>query len=637
MKILSSKTSKLVIIVTLAGFFFYACDALIDVSPKGALSDEVLANEQGVEALLIGVYGALDGQMVAPDRREATDVSNWVYGSIAGADAHKGESLGNTNGYVQIGNMNSSADISFFDGKWQALYEGITRANSVLNVLDDVEDMTEDEKNRVAAEARFLRGHFYFDLKTMFDMVPWIDEDTDDVNQPNDQDIWPNIEDDFQYAIDNLPETQNDRARANRWAAASYLAKTYVYQEKWNEAKTLFDDIIANGVTTEGIPYDLMDEFRQNWNPARQDGNPEDVFAAHMVANDGTGHTNNANLGMSTAFPYGDTSPFPCCGYFQPTQDLVNAYRTDDNGLPYIDVNRPDAHNDEMIIHDMDVSSSNQFDMYEGNVDPRLDWTVGRRGVPYLDWGPYPGTAWSREPNNFGPYGPKKHVYWAEQQSDYADLNSWAPGTAINTYIIRFADVLLLAAEAEVEVGSLETAREYVNRVRNRAANDAGFVQLDHNRAQAAAEVSSEAEMLNLSVGSHDWVIREDTETTFVYLGGGVGNIDNWQEYELPNYVINEYSSADFSNQEFARTAVHFERRLELAMEGHRFFDLVRWGTAEETLNAFLDYENGALGISTRNGSFTPGRDEIYPIPQNQIDLSTVAGEPVLQQNSGYN
>jgi starch-binding outer membrane protein, SusD/RagB family len=195
------QTSKLVIIVTLAGLFFYACDALIDVSPKGALSDEVLANQQGVEALLIGVYGALDGQMMTPERREATDVSNWVYGSIAGADAHKGESLGNTNGYVQIGNMNSSPAISFFDGKWQALYEGITRANSVLSVLEDVEDMTEEEKNRVAAEARFLRGHFYFDLKTMFDMVPWIDENTDDVNQPNDQDIWPNIEADFQYAL----------------------------------------------------------------------------------------------------------------------------------------------------------------------------------------------------------------------------------------------------------------------------------------------------------------------------------------------------------------------------------------------------------------------------------------------------
>ncbi|MFH5832042.1 RagB/SusD family nutrient uptake outer membrane protein [Halalkalibaculum sp. DA3122] len=633
----SSKTPKILGLVILVGLI-YACDSIIEVPAKGALSEDVLANQDGVETLLVGAYGALDGQQLNSERREATDVSNWVYGSLAGGDAHKGESLGNTNGYVQIGNGNSSASISFFDGKWTALYEGIKRTNSVLEVLPEVEDMSEAAKQRIAGEARFLRGHYYFELKKMFNMVPWVDETTENPNQPNDQDIWPNIEADFQFAFDNLPEVQNDAARVNKWAAASYLAKTYVYQEKWNEAQPLFDDIIANGMTSQGVAYDLIDEFRQNYNPAREDGNPEAVFAVEMVANDGTGHTNNANLGMSSAFPYGDTSPFPCCGYYQPTQDLVNSYRTDGNGHPIIDVNDPDPYNDQMVTNDMGVSPEDQFDPYDGPLDPRLDWTVGRRGVPYLDWGPYPGIAWAREPENFGPYGPKKHVYWAEQQAEYADLNSWAPGSAINTYVIRFADVLLLAAETEVEVGSLEQAREYVNRVRERAANEDGWVNLDHNRAQAIAEVADENEMLSLEdVGQFDWVIREDTETTFVYLGGGSGDAANWQEYEIPNYEIEEYTAAQFANQDFAREAVHFERKLELAMEGHRFFDLVRWGKAEEQLNEFFDYEGPTLGIPTRNGQFTAGKNEYYPIPQNQIDLSTVDGEPVLQQNPGYN
>ncbi len=633
----SIKTPIMLGLIFVIGFI-YACDSIINVPPKGALSENVLDNQEGVETLLIGAYGALDGQMLNSERREATDVSNWVYGSLAGGEAHKGESLGNTNGYLQIGNGNSSASIGFFNGKWTALYEGIKRTNSVLALLPEVDDMSETDKNRVAGEARFLRGHYYFELKKMFNMVPWIDENTENPNQPNDQDIWPNIEADFEYAYQNLPEIQNDAARVNKWAAASYLSKTFVYQEKWNEAKPLFDEIITSGVTSQGVTYDLIEEFRQNYNPAREDGNPGAVFAVEMVANDGTGHTNNANLGMSSAFPYGDTSPFPCCGYYQPTQDLVNSYRTDGNGHPIINVNNPDPYNDQMVKNDMGVSPEDQFDLYDGPLDPRLDWTVGRRGVPYLDWGPYEGINWAREPGNFGPYGPKKHVYWAEQQAEYADLNSWAPGSAINTYVIRFADVLLLAAETEVEVGSLEQAREYVNRVRERAANEDGWVNLDHNRSQAIAEVANENDMLSLEdVGQFDWVIREDNQTTFVYLGGGSGDANNWQEYEIPNYEIELYTATQFADQNFAREAVHFERKLELAMEGHRFFDLVRWGKAEEQLNAFFDYEGPALGISTRDGEFISGRNEYYPIPQVQIDLSTVGGDPVLQQNPGYN
>src|SRR5690625_4268944 len=139
---------------------------------------------------------------------------------------------------------------------------------------------------------------------------------------------------------------------------------------------------------------------------------------------------------------------------------------------------------------------------YQGTLDPRLDWTVGRRGVPYHDWGPSPGIAWTREPQNYGPYKPKKNVYWSYQESQYADFNDWRTGTAINTYIIRFADVLLMAAEAEVEAGSLDQALEYVNRVRRRAANPDGMINYDLNRHLAAAELDNEAAMLARNSGA---------------------------------------------------------------------------------------------------------------------------------------
>lgn len=628
MKMMILNRIKLMILVLVTSLGLSGCSDFLETPAQGALSEEVLADAAGVEALLIGVYGALDGQAIVSDRAEATDASNWVYGSLAGGDAHKGESIGNTSGYTQISNNNPNPSISFINAKWSAVYEGVSRANAVLRLLDRVEDMSEDEKRLAAAEARFLRGHYYFDLRKMFGRVPWIDETTEDVNQPNDREIWPDIEADFVFAMENLPPTQADAGRVNSWAAAAYLAKTYVYQEKWAEAKELFDDIIANGNTPQGVPYDLIPNFRDNYDPDMEDGNPESVFAIEMVANDGTGTANNANLGLGSAMPYG--GPFACCGYFQPTQDLVNSYRTDENGLPLFD-----SYNDEPVNHDLNVGSTERFTPYQGTLDPRLDWTVGRRGVPYHDWGPSPGIAWTREPQNFGPYKPKKNVYWSYQESQYADFNDWRTGTAINTYIIRFADVLLMAAEAEVEAGSLDQALEYVNRVRRRAANPDGMVSYNLNRHLAAAELDNEADMLSLSgLNSLDWVVREDTESTWVYLGGGAGSISNWLEYEDPNYQIEEYDS--FANAEEAWEAIRFERKLELAMEGHRFFDLVRWGVAEEVMNDFFAFEGPFLNITTRNGNFTRGVNEYYPIPQNQIDLSAVDGVPVLQQNPGY-
>jgi hypothetical protein len=212
-------------------------------------------------------------------------------------------------------------------------------------------------------------------------------------------------------------------------------------------------------------------------------------------------------------------------------------------------------------------------------------------------------------------------------------LFTWSPGTSKNVNIIRFADVLLMAAEVEVEVGTIDQARTYVNRVRERAATSE-WVSNDHNRPYAFVEVDSEAEMLSLTdVGLRDWVVRNDTETTFVFLGGEASDLASWNEYAIPEYQIGLYDS--FPSQDFARDAIHFERKLELAMEGHRFYDLVRWGKGDE-LNEVWSWESQFVPI-TANFSFTPGKNEYLPIPQNQIDISTVDGLPTLEQNPAYN
>lgn len=631
----------LVLTAAVIAILLYGCDSVLEVPAKGALSEDVLANEQGVQALLIGTYAALDGQAsgtgaIAGGSAWEVSPDNWIYGSVAGGDAHKGSDATDQAPINAIQQFNADATLGFFDSKWRTLYEGVSRANSVLTLLEQVDEdqMSADAQTVAAAEARFLRGHYYFELRKFFNNVPWIDETTEDVNQPNDTEIWGNIEDDFEFAYNNLPGTQSDRARVNSWAAAAYLAKVYVYQGKHSEALPLFTDVINNGTTAEGTPYDLFDNPRDIWNPEMESGNPENVFFMQMVADDGTVQIANSNQGMMLNFPY--NSPFRCCGFYQPTQDLVNAYRTDD-GLPLIDNYR-----DELVTSDQGVSSSDQFDTYDGTLDPRLDWTVGRRGVPYHDWGPHPGARWVRDQGYAGPYAPKKHVYWQSQQETVANNNQWAPGTSINYPVIRFADVLLLAAEAEQVAGSSEQARLYVNRVRERAANPDGWVDNDLNRAYAADVVATEADLTSITdIAADEWVVVEDDNTTYTFLGGDVDDLSNWNRYEEPNYDIRPYSQADWSQIDPIE-AIQFERRLELAMEGHRFFDLVRWGIAKQELDSYFQYESssasGSQGGYLSGSTFNENRNEYYPIPQNQIDLSVGAdGEPILQQNQGYN
>lgn len=590
------KTKNYYIIWTLvifAGLSLNSCQkAFLDVPPKGSLNIEVLANKKGVEALLIGAYSALSGQGDDGNSGDIINLNNgsgwtvspsdWIYGSECGGDAQDMDES------QFIGNNPTTDD---FNDVWVSRYEGISRCNAVLRVLKEVKDMTNDEKANVAGQARFLRGWYYLDLKKMFNMIPWIDEDAKDVNTPNDKDIWTDIEADFKFAIDSLPTTQSQIGRVNKWAAVCYLAKAYLYEHKYDSAKTLFEDAINNGVTTSGKKYDLTALFEDNFKAATED-NPEAVFSVEMDANDGSGGISHANGDLALNYP--EEGPFPCCGSFSPSIDVANSYRTNPiTGLPYLN-----SYNEQALKNDIGVSSDDPFTPDQGTLDPRLDWTIGRRGIPYKDWGIHPGAAWVHHPGETGPYSPKKMLYWHATMDDYYDGTSWAPGTAINQEVMRFADVLLMAAECEAQTGNLDQAEAYVNRVRNRAANPAGWVH------------------------------------TYTDAGNPMGG---FTDIPAANYYIKSYPVGDFvsNGKDFALDAIRFERKLELAMEGKRFFDLVRWGIAAETLNTYFAYENTVITYLL-NAHFVKNKNEYFPIPQRQIDLTTVNGKPTLNQNPGY-
>ncbi|WAC10252.1 RagB/SusD family nutrient uptake outer membrane protein [Dyadobacter pollutisoli] len=583
------------VLCMMAGFLFLqACkDDFLDKPVQGALGDDVLANEKGIDGLLTGAYAALDGQgdFTGGSGWESPP-DNWVYGAIPGGDAHKGSDGGDQTPINAIATFASGADNGFFNTKWRALYEGVSRANTVLKVLALLEGVSAENKASIEGQARFLRAHYYFELKKMWNMVPWIDESTTDFNQPNDKDIWPMIEADFKAAYETLPATHTLVGRANKWAAGAYLGKTYLYQKKFAEAATVFTQVINSGVTTNGLKYDLV-SFKDNFDAATKN-NAESVFAIQMVANDGTLDITNANQGGMLNFPYGTGAPFSCCGFFQPTQMLVNAYRTDATGLPYIE-----GANSHAVKSDLGLTSATAFTPDAGPLDPRLDWTVGRRDVPYHDWGLFPGMNWVRDQPYGGPYAPKKNIHRQKTQDLYADLSSWAPGNAINVLVIRFSDVLLMAAEAEANAGSLAKAEEYVNRVRARAADKTGWL--------------------------YKYIDNKNPLTGF-------------SSTPAANYVVSPYPAGTLAakGKDNVLKAIYFERGIELAMEGHRFFDLVRWGIADTSLNSFFSYES-KITTDLAGGKFTNGKNNYYPIPQFQIDMSVVDGAPKLKQNPGYN
>ncbi len=571
-------------------FAVVSCSEDFTTTPAvGALSEESLQNETGVDLLLTGAYSALTADRAngfGNGWGRAAD--NWTMDVMAD-DAHKGSTDDDQADLKEVELMNWATGNGYFYARWGVLFAGVNRANAVIDLINKIEG---GDFSAQLAEARFLRGNFNFQIQVMWGNVPYIGEEeyaAVEFNQPNPGPIWDKIEADFDYAANNLPATQNQIGRPTSWAAKAYLGKAYLYQSKWSEASTTLNDVVNNG------PYALLPDFVHNFRSEGETGS-ESIFAIQF-ATDG-GQSFNANSAGSLNFP--NPGPFgSCCGFYQPTQDLLNAFQTDANGLPLLDnYNQTDVNSDYgvesfqkdadgEVIKDAEGNPiPTDFDMFEGNLDPRADYTVGRRGIDYNGYGLHIGKDWIRATfaDISGPYLPKKNVYWSDDAGNTQATGGWGQQlSGINYHILRYADVLLMAAEAAVETGDLATALTNVNMVRERAKNSTYVKTTDPDNPVDAA-----------------------------------------------NYVIEPYSN--FASADFARKAVRFERRLELGMEGHRMFDLRRWGVAKQTMNDY--FANEARIITNFGDKVSPYEDKhnLFPIPLSAIDLSGGA----LTQNSGY-
>ena len=566
----------------------------LEKPPIGTLSPEIVATESGIQGLLIGAYSLLDGNGSSGDGITSA-ASNWTYGGVASDDAYKGSDpsdfadLAPFEQFTTLTPTNGSSS-----GKWNLSYNGAQRCNGVLKTLSLSKDIPEATKTGIAAQARFLRAFYHMELKKVYNNIFYADESVNPENTAitNTTDVWPKIEADLKFAVDNLPETWSEVGRVNKWAARAFLAKAYMFQKKFTAAYPLLQDIIANGKTTNGVKYGLLPQFYSNFNPA-QKNSKESVFAVQNSIQDGSsvdwGGSPNGSFGDILNFPY-NGGPGACCGFYNPSQDLANAHKTDANGLPLLD---------ESYANGLKVSDPTT--PYTGTLDPRIDWTMGRKGVPYLDWGLHPGTDWIRNVANNGQFSPKRNVYAKSQKGLYTDVGSsyWAPTQLVsnNVNLIRFSDVLLWAAECAVIAGDIPTAMAHVNIIRARAADPSGWVYQGSDYNAATAMYS--------------------TQTT-----------------PASNYKIGLYTAATF-NSANAMKAVMFEKRLEFAMEGHRFFDLVRWGIAAPTINTYISREKNLRPLKL-NASFTAGRNEYFPIPQGSIDKLNSDGTKRLTQNPGY-
>lgn len=560
-----------IILVVLIGLLNSCSEEWLNIMPKGESNEASFESVAGLQSLLIGVYSVIDGAIGGGGDERGSDVENWVWGGVASDDAYKGAIFSDkANECNEIEGFYIQTHNPWLNGHWRTLYAGVSRANDVLRIMSRVNNITANEKSLIEAQVKFLRAHFYFELTIVHGKVPYIDENTENPTiVPNSSLVWPEIEADLIYAAENLPSRWSDKGRATKWAAKTFLARVYMFQNKFSLAMPILRDVYTNGGFT------LMPSCEQNYMIAFNN-NAESIFEIQYAVNDGFSGSPNAG-NRALVFPAGVAGMNTNYGFYQPSHCLVSAFRVDDSGLPLLD--------DEYSADDILPYSATGADVpYTGPVDPRLDHQVGRPGVPYLDWGIHKGHAWVRDASNGGPYLNKKNMFKQSEKAFSTQTGSGGPN-ANNYRKYRLSHVILWLAECEAEIGSLSTATMLVNEIRNRA--------------------------------------KQSNVVTFA------------DGTPAANYRVEPYPE-DFPSKEYARKAIQQEIRLEFAMDGIRFFELVRWGIAGQVINNYLDVEGTIMGYL--NGrSFVVGQNEIWPIPQMQIDISVDAdGKPVLTQNPGY-
>ena len=556
-----------------SGLIFGSCKKALEYTPTGVLSSSDLQSTEAIDGLVTSAYAAIgNGDMIGPI------FSMWAYGSVRSDDSYKGGGgtgdVGEVDALEHYNLVTPSMD-AFVSRTWKNLFKSISRANVALRAVNSLSDADFPNKKKRLAELRFLRAHSYFTMKMLYKNIPIFDEtatDDDILKVSNDlknEDSWNKIAADFQYAIENLPETQPELARANKLAAQAYLAKLRLFQAyeqdathkvivinpaRLQEVVTLTQAVISSG------KYSLTQDIANNFLPETENG-PESVFAIQFTVNDGT-TAGRMNYEDGLNYPHG-APQYGCCGFHAASQNLVNAHTTDANGLP-----------------NFETFNNSNANLSTATVDPRLDHTVGIDGHPYKYDNTKPfSNSWVRDAGVYGNFHTMRNQQLATSGS-YFKLGPFM-GSAKNYDIIRYDEVLLMQAEAYIELGQQDQALPLINMIRTRAAASTGRLK--------------------------------KADGTFA-----------------SNYNINTYSAAGWTT-EFARKALQWERRLEFATEGQRFFDLVRWGIAEPTLNAYINVEK-ARRPYLATAKFTAGRDEYLPIPQSEITFT----KGLYKQNPGY-
>ena len=486
--------------------FITSCSDFLTKEPQGNLTQ----NDFPVTA---------DQALLATNACYST-LRNWYFHwggypilDIMSDDARKGSNP--TDQGPTVGPYDNFAITTSQDGLdrwWQALYEGVKFTNVVILKVPDI-DMDATLRNRYVGEAKFLRALYYFDLVRAWGDVPIVNSLTPDLHLPRSprDSVYALIVSDLNFAINNLPERSEqstaDYGRATKGAAESLLSKVYIFmadlhhdQADWQNAATYAEEVINSQ------QYALDPDFGHTFSVDGQ-FNSESVFEIGAIGQDDV--TKGGNQYGNTQGVRG--TPNRGWGFNRPTPDLMHSFEPGD------------PRKDQSII-------------FLGEV---LD------GVTILGDGSTPDVTYDGNGDTV--------------EIECYNQKVWTPGNDVatqwgaNRRILRYAEVLLIAAEAENELGNSANALTYLNQVRARA--------------------------------------RE-------------GN----------NSILPDITETD---QTALRSIILHERRVELALEGDRFWDLVRTGNAPAVL--------GPLG-------FVTGRDELLPIPQNEIDIS----EGTLTQNPGW-
>ncbi len=574
------------------GFSFSSCNDFLDYTPTAVIDEETAFTKP--EEMVTAAYAMLG------DCWYTYPFNLFPYGDVTSDNCLKGGSGTTDTNYhsLEIWSSLTATTPDHMDELWYRLYCAISRCNRALVALEQhgVEELGADVAQQRVAEVKFLRAHFYYKLVTVFRQVPWVDEEVyvnNTIEQVRNDEftyeqLMMNIIADFKSAYDVLPEKQTDGGRVNKIAAASYLSKCYLDlawgtgYESGTGVEHINNDYMQQVAdyteVVKSSQYGYLEDFGDIFLPENKNSK-ESIFAV-QTSDYEDDHTTygRANWSIMLNGCWGMWS----CGwdFHKPSQNLVNAFKTE-NGLPMFE------HYNDKIDYPVNGQVSTQ------KWDPRLFHTVGMPTFPYKYESEYMQTvANSRTPNTYGYYTSLKEV---PQRSKGETFNGSWQAFATADYVFRYTDVMLMRAEALVELNRLDEAQDIINDIRQRAAN---------------------------SISKH---------------------ID----YAADMCEIALYPEGYFSSKEIARKCVRWERRLELAMENGRYFDLRRWGIASETLNAYFASEQNDVytyvneaGETVRqtyaqyykDAKYTPEKNEYFPIPYNQ--LFYIPG--LYVQNKGY-